>query len=204
MVKELEMNPYVIQIEKFVNSLGKLSRVFLELEKKKSVFTEEEFTDMCERICNKTCLKCSNQQECFEKSRLEIYDMIREIFSTVEEYGVELNVEIKRKIQKNCGQAPKFLRNALEVYRDEKQNMIWNQKIAQNREGCVDQLESFGQMIKHATKELDSSIFADDFLEKRLKSEFDDYKEKNYNEPYHYNFVLFFSCCTCFWIRELF
>lgn len=31
-MQDLEMNPYVIQIDKFVNSLGKLSRVFLDLE----------------------------------------------------------------------------------------------------------------------------------------------------------------------------
>ena len=41
-MRELEMNPYVIQIDKFVNSLGKLSRFFLSLEEKKPLFFEEE------------------------------------------------------------------------------------------------------------------------------------------------------------------
>ena len=34
MMKELEMNPYVIQMDRFVSSLGKLSRVFLDLDRK--------------------------------------------------------------------------------------------------------------------------------------------------------------------------
>lgn len=41
-MRELEMNPYVIQIDKFVNSLGKLSRFFLSLEDRKPLFFEVE------------------------------------------------------------------------------------------------------------------------------------------------------------------
>ena len=33
-MKELEMNPYVIQIDKFVSSLDKLSMAFLGLEER--------------------------------------------------------------------------------------------------------------------------------------------------------------------------
>ena len=35
-----EMNPYVVQIDKFVSSIHKLSTVFLELEEKNDIFTE--------------------------------------------------------------------------------------------------------------------------------------------------------------------
>ena len=53
-MRELEMNPYVIQIDKFVNSLGKLSRFFLSLEDQKPLFFEvedwEASEDMKERM----------------------------------------------------------------------------------------------------------------------------------------------------------
>lgn len=53
-MRELEMNPYVIQIDKFVNSLGKLSRFFLSLEDRKPLFFEvedwEASEDMKERM----------------------------------------------------------------------------------------------------------------------------------------------------------
>ena len=44
--------------------------------------------------------------------------------------------------------------------------------MAQNRVGCAVQLDSFAQMIQHATRELDASIFADEHLEKKIKSRF--------------------------------
>ena len=90
----------------------------------------------------------------------------------MEDCGTELNIEVKRKIQKHCVQAPKFLRKALEVYKNEKQTFMWNRKMAQSREGCAIQLDSFAQMIQHATKELDASIFSDEHLEKKIRNRF--------------------------------
>lgn len=171
-MKELEMNPYVIQIDKFVNSLDKLSKAFLDLEERNSFFSEKQVKRMCERVCEKICHDCGNRDVCLGRERAHTYEMIWSVFQAVENWGTELNVEVKRKIQKNCGQAPRFLRTAVEIYKEEKQNLLWNQKMAQNREGCVIQLDSFAQMIQHATRELDASIFADEHLEKKIRSRF--------------------------------
>ncbi len=171
-MRELEMNPYVIQIDKFVSSLEKLSKVFLDLEEKKTAFTQDEVKDMCENVCEKVCKNCGSYEICMGRERTHIYGLIWNIFNAIEDCGTELNVEIKRKIQKDCVQAPKFLRNALEVYKERKQAMLWNRKIAEGREGCAVQLDSFAQMIQHATRELDASIFSDEHLEKKIKHRF--------------------------------
>ena len=132
-MKDLEMNPYVIQIDKFVNSLEKLSKVFLDLEEKKTYFSEEELKGMCQKVCDKVCQDCGNREICLGRERMNTYGLLWDIFQAVENYGTELNVEVKRKVQKNCVQAPKFVRNALEIYKNEKQTMLWNQKMAQSR-----------------------------------------------------------------------
>lgn len=171
-MKDLEMNPYVIQMDKFVTSLGKLSKVFLNLEEKKSCFSEEELKEMCGRVCEKTCGNCSNKELCLGRERMKTYEMLWKIFRAIEECGCELNIEVKRQTQKYCILAPKFLRNAFEIYKKEKQTLVWNQKMAQNREGCAIQLDSFAQMIQHATKELDASIFSDEHLERKIRNRF--------------------------------
>ena len=165
-MQELEMNPYVIQIDKFVNSLDKLSRVFLKLGAGSNQITEEEYRGMCEDIRERACKGCENRKNC------RTNDMIREVVYTVEDYGAELSVEVKRKIQKQCVQAPQFLRAVLDAYKYEKQNQAWKQRIAQSREGCVVQLDAFAQMIQHSTRELDAGIFEDDYLEKKIKAKF--------------------------------
>ena len=169
-MKELELNPYVIQIDKFVQSLGKLSHVFLNLEEKANLFTEDEYKEMCEDVTEKVCVACENRDVCLGRDRRLTYHMIREVLHTIENYGAELNVEVKRKIQKQCISAPQFLRTTLDVCQNQKQKMLWEQRMAQSREGCAIQLDAFAQMIQHSTRELNASIFEDEHLEKKIKT----------------------------------
>ena len=138
-----EMNPYVVQIDKFVNSINKLSTVFLGLEEKSDVFTEQQLVEMCDEICDRTCTNCERNRVCMTRDLRKTHTLAWEVFRTIEKCGIELSIEMKRKVKEYCSQAPRFLRNAIDVYREEKQKMVWTQKMAQNREGCAVQLDSF-------------------------------------------------------------
>lgn len=172
-VKEREVfsNPYVIQMDKFAASLTHLSETFLHLEDFKGTFTKEEIEEMFLRVSEKVCANCEKKQWCLTENRVHTCQMVYEILCTVEEYGAELNVETKRKLQKKCIMAPRFLRETLEVFENAKQKLLWNNKIVQNREGCAVQLTEFAKMIKHAARELGAGIFTDEHLEKRIKTQ---------------------------------
>lgn len=163
-MKELEMNPYVVQIDKFVTSLGKLSNAFLNLEENGTSFTEDEFQEMKEDVKERVCKECERKEVC------RAHEMLEEILCTVENYGAELNIEVKRKMQKKCIHTPLFLRTVLDVYKIQKQRQTWKQRMEESRKGCASQLDTFAQMIQHSTKELDASIFEDDFLAKKIRT----------------------------------
>lgn len=165
-MEELEMNPYVIQIDKFVNSLAKLSYAFLHLEDKQGGITDETYYVMREDVRERVCKQCDHQRSCNDMM------MLRELVQTIEHYGAELNVEVKRKIQKQCMHAPQYLRAVSDVYKNEKQNIMWKQRMAENRVDCAVQLDSFAQMVQHSTRELHASIFADEHLEKKIRTRF--------------------------------
>lgn len=165
-MRELEMNPYVIQIDKFVQSLDKLSKVFLHAEKEELAVTEESLREMKEEVRERVCKSCDRKRICAQ------CDMLPELIHMIEIYGAELNVETKRKIQKKCSHGPQFLKAVLDVYKNEKQTLAWKKKMVENRADCVGQLDSFAQMIQHSTRELDASIFEDEHLEKKIKVRF--------------------------------
>ena len=165
-MRDLEMNPYVIQIDKFVHSLDKLSKVFLHTEKEELSVTEESLRDMKEEVRDRVCKNCERKRVCAE------CDKLPELIHTIESYGAELNVETKRKIQKKCNHAPQFLKAVLDVYKNEKQALAWKKKMVENRADCVGQLDSFAHMIQHSTRELDASIFEDEPLERKIKNRF--------------------------------
>lgn len=157
------MNPYVVQIDKFVSSLNKLSYAFLRMEEDKNVITEEAYQELRDDVKESVCKGCERKKVCHGT------DMLQEVICTIEEYGAEMNVETKRKMQKQCIHAPQFLRTVVDVYKNEKHNQMWKHRMAENREGCAVQLDAFAQMIQHSTRELGASIFEDEHLEKKIK-----------------------------------
>lgn len=164
------INPYVVQMDKFADSMVHLSKTFFALEGYKGTFTNEEFEDMFHKITDKVCENCEKKEECLSENRVYTYQMVYEILCAVEEYGAELNVELKRGLKKRCLYAPRFLRETLEVYENAKKILLWNNKIVQNREGFAGQLKSFAKLLQYTTRELDAGIFEDEHLEKKIKS----------------------------------
>lgn len=165
-------NPYVAQMDKFAASLHHLSDTFLKLEEKKGGLTQSEAEDIFLEIDEKVCKGCEKRHWCMGENAICTYQMVYEILSAVETCGVDLDMEIKRKLQKKCIQAPRFLRETLEVFQGAKRDRLFSNQLAQNREGCAIQLDSFAKMIRHATRELDAAIFADEGMEKRIQNRF--------------------------------
>ena len=114
--KEIFVNPYVIQMDKLADSLGHLSSTFLKLTDYKRTFTKEENEDMFRHVTEKVCEDCENREECLGERRLQTYQMMYKILCTAQEYGAELNVELKRDLQRQCIKAPRFLRETLETF----------------------------------------------------------------------------------------
>lgn len=165
------INPYVTQAERFAVSLHHLGEKFLKIEEPKEQFSEEEISIMCELVVDKVCKSCEHREICMREEKERIHQMIREILCAVEIYGIELNMELKRRLQKECILAPRFLRETLETFQNAKKEMLWQNKMIQNRENCAIQLDEFAQMIRHTMRELDASIFQDPPLERKIRSQ---------------------------------
>lgn len=163
-------NPYVSQADRFALSLRHMADTFLRMEETREHFVWEEVHEMCESVAEEVCSSCEKRRECYERKQEEIHQMVYELLDIIEKYGIELNVETKRNLQKRCVRAPKFLRETLRVFQDAKQRMMWNNRMIQNRESCAVQLDTFARMIQQATRELDASIFQDPPLEKKIKN----------------------------------
>lgn len=168
--QEIFVNPYVVQMDKFADSLQHLSKTFLNMEAYKGTLSREEIEEMFEKVTGNVCAGCERRGECLGEKRSVTYQMMYEIMCAAEEYGAELNMELKRRLKRQCLFAPRFLRESLEEFENAKQILMWNHRLVQAREGYARQLMSFAKMIQYTTRELDAGIFQDDHLEKRIKA----------------------------------
>lgn len=167
---ELEMNPYVLQIDKLVRSLGKLSEMSLKLEEPVAYVSGKDYEQICTQVREQVCQHCEHRNGCIFRNDTKMQEIIHEVLNIIENYGAELNIELKRKMQKKCSYAPHFLRVVVETYRQVRQKHMWEQKISQNREHCAVQLDRFAKIVQHSTRELRASIFEDEHLEKKIKT----------------------------------
>ena len=167
--RELFVNPYVIQMDKFAGSLKHLSETFLGLEKGRRTLTGEEIDEMFGAVSEKVCQGCEKKSLCLGEGRERTRQMVYEIMAAAEEYGAELNVELKRRLQKRCVMAPRFLRETLEVFQSQKQKMVWNRKLVMNREGCAASMNAFADLVQHAARELGAGICVDEHLQRKVK-----------------------------------
>lgn len=162
-------NPYVTQADRFAQSLKHLGEKFLKIEEQREQFLPQEIQDMCEIVEDKVCKSCEKRESCMRQGKEQIYQMVQEILCAVEIYGTELHVELKRRLQKQCVMAPRFLRTTLETFEYAKKEMVWRNKMIQSREDCAEQLDTFAKMIQHTMRELDASIFQDPPLDKKIR-----------------------------------
>ena len=67
--RAVQANPYVIQMDRFVQSLEKLTKVFLQLERKHDLFTKAEMEEMYEKVNEKVCGNCAKKKCVLDKRR---------------------------------------------------------------------------------------------------------------------------------------
>ena len=62
--RAVQANPYVIQMDRFVQSLEKLTKVFLQLERKHDLFTKAEMEEMYEKSKMRKCAAIVRIKKC--------------------------------------------------------------------------------------------------------------------------------------------
>lgn len=167
----LHASPYATRMEQMAQSLQQLSRAFAGLQEHKSSFSSEEIENMFQELKAKVCTSCNRCSWCWGNDFVHTYQMGYEVLSAVENYGNEINVETERKLQQRCCRSAEFLEQMVEIFRSARRSMLWNNRMAQSREGCAIQIDTFAEMIHSTAKDLEDSIYEDARLKKRMTAQ---------------------------------
>ena len=157
--KDLFVNPYVAQMDRFAGSLKHLSDVFLGLEKKRRTFTGEEIDGMAAGVSEKVCAGCEKRDACGREDPQKAARMVYEIIGrrggvrSGAEHRTEAGAaeEVRHGAPGSCGRRWRSSR-----WRSRK--MVWSRKMVMNREGCAASMNAFAELVQHAARELDAGI----------------------------------------------
>ena len=79
--QEIFVNPYVVQMDKFAESLQHLSKTFLNMEHYKGTLSKEEIDEMFDKVTGNVCAGCERKEVCLGERREKTYQMMYEIMS---------------------------------------------------------------------------------------------------------------------------
>ena len=168
--KGVFLNPYVMQMDKFADSLIHLSKTFFTLEGYKGALSEEELENMFRDVTGSVCEGCVKKRNLSgSRAACSVPDDVRCVVYSRRVWGGD-QCRVKTENAEAVSESTEVLAETLERYESAKQVMLWNNKIVKNREGYAGQMKSFAKMIQYTTRELDAGIFEDSHLEKKLKN----------------------------------
>ena len=103
--QEIFVNPYVVQMDKFAESLQHLSKTFLNMEHYKGTLSKEEIDEMFDKVTGNVCAGCERKEVCLGERREKTYQMMcsRRVWCRTE-YGIEKKTE---KAMHACAAFPK-------------------------------------------------------------------------------------------------
>ena len=67
--QEIFVNPYVVQMDKFAESLQHLSKTFLNMEHYKGTLSKEEIDEMFDKVTGNVCAGCERKEVCLGERR---------------------------------------------------------------------------------------------------------------------------------------
>lgn len=168
--QELKLNPYVTQMEKLSESLKYLTQVFREKTKdtSKDPLNEEHMRIIENHMNEKLCSRCDQASICKMKQEEKMDAIVKDIFKEVEEYGAELSVAKKRELEKQCYRFEEWKEEILQCAWNLKNNRIWKARLVQSQDASLIAMQAFVRAIEEATREIDASMFEDEYLERKI------------------------------------
>lgn len=166
--QETAINPYVSRLEKMLYSMEHLaSEVSLSKENKVQL-TGEEIKATAMQIRGQVCAGCDSYEICGGRGN-DLYMIVYEVLKSIDDYGNELSVETKRKLQRQCIRSGSFLIETKKAFEQLKQTHIWELRIREKQRQCGQMVETFAHSLYGAAKEINASICVDKYLENRIR-----------------------------------
>ena len=136
------------------DSFEQLAETFRKTSGKKEALTEEDMQDILLSVQERVCVRCKGAEECWqencEKSCRRFYKMA----ASVEEENSSLDYGRKEALQEPCRFGELFYGTVREEIGKARLNLIWENRIAENRHASADQLYETAQIIRRAAEHI--------------------------------------------------
>jgi stage II sporulation protein E len=168
-----ENHPQKEKVEKYAASFQKLADTFYGMPYRKDYLSAGQLEGICAGAQENVCTGCYQWGTCWGERRSLMEQGSEALLRSMEDGGEETLRELRGDWAVLCGRSLTYIEALSEGFQREKQNLIWGNRMIENRLAVAQQLSETSRILKNMAADLYEITKADpqfcDTLKKRLR-----------------------------------
>ena len=153
----------------FASAFEKLALTFSGLSKPaKTTLNKKDVAQLIDDLAARACHSCERKEECWEESFYETYRHVFTLLGVCGRRGAVAPEDAPEDF--SCSYKPTFLHHLNTIFALYKQNLIWNNRIAESRELVSQQLQGVSGIMHRLAGEIDVTLRFHEGLEEEMIS----------------------------------
>ena len=156
-----EQYPQKEKMQRYAESFQKLADSFYEEPYRKEYLSGSELESMADEVQRNLCRKCHLYQVCWKQHSIQSYQRICSLLRMIEEQDEEALRRARADLTEVCVNQGKLMQELQRLMERERQNLIWNNKLSENRMAVAEQFGETAHLMKILSRDLFDMVEAD-------------------------------------------
>ena len=153
-----EEHPQKEKVERYAASFQKLADTFYGMPYKKEFLSSGQIENILMETNAQVCASCYHRELCWGNRSAELCKGVESIVRTMEEGNEEKLDELRTQWSELCGKSYQYLDGIRRNFRNEKQNLVWTNRMIESRLAVAQQLTEIAGIMEMVASEMLSEI----------------------------------------------
>ena len=164
-----EEHPQKEKVERYAASFQKLADTFYGMPYKKEFLSSGQLNRIISDTSQTVCSRCYQREICWGERAGETMRCSENLIRTMEEGDEEAIRQVRSEWMGVCGKSSQYFQVMGEEFREERQNLVWDNRMIESRLAVAQQLTEISRIMDHMAEELYDIMPADPQFQEDLK-----------------------------------
>ena len=156
-----ESHPQKEKVERYAASFRKLSETFYGMPYRKEFLSEGQVNRIIRDVSDRVCARCYQREICWGERAGEMVRGSTDMVRTLEEGDEEKIRVLRGEWMGACSRSAQFFDVVNEDFREERQNLVWDNRMIESRLAVAQQLSEVARIMENVAEDLYDITCAD-------------------------------------------
>ena len=167
-----ESHPQKEKVERYAASFRKLAETFYGMPYRKEILSGGQLNRIISDTSASVCARCYQREICWGERAGETMRGSEKMIRVMEEGDEEAICQARSEWISACGRSAQYFQVLNEEFREERQNLVWDNRMIESRLAVAQQLTEISRIMDHVAEELYDIMPADPSFREDLRKAF--------------------------------